>query len=188
MRSAQILSLAVLTSVLAVSPADAQDRKTFGITMAYPASVGALLRVGENLAIRPEVSLTGSTSETTSSTFETESDAWTLNTGVSVLIYLKKYDDLRTYVTPRFTYAHGSSTTDANGLVTNPTATTTLNAYGFAGSFGGEYSLGRKFGVFGEVGFGFSHQTTKSSLLPTELSGTSWGSRAGVGIIFYPGS
>ena len=53
MRSAQIFSLAVLASVLAVSPAGAQEQKPFGITMAYPASVGALLRVGGNLAIRP---------------------------------------------------------------------------------------------------------------------------------------
>ena len=103
-----------------------------------------------------------------------------------MLIYLKKYDDLRTYFTPRFTYAHGSSTSEASGPVTNPTATSTLNAYGFAGSFGGEYSLGRKFAVFGEVGFGFSHQTTKTSVLPSELTGNAWGSRAGVGVIFFP--
>ncbi|HEU4891009.1 MAG TPA: hypothetical protein VFT47_05635 [Vicinamibacterales bacterium] len=187
MRSAQIFSLAVLASALAVSPAGAQEQKPFGITMAYPASVGALLRVGRSLAIRPEVSLSGGTSETSSSSFATESDSWTLNTGVSVLIYLKKYDDLRTYFTPRFNYAHGSTTTDATGFVTtNPSTTTTLNAYGFSGSFGGEYALGRKFGVFGEVGFGFSHQTTKSNVLPTELSGNSWGSRAGVGVIFFP--
>jgi hypothetical protein len=186
MRSARVLSMAAVASALAVNAASAQDQGKIGVTMGYPASVGVLLRVSDNLAVRPEVSITGGTSETSTSSFETESDSWTMNTGVSVLIYLKKYDDLRTYFTPRFTYAHGSSTTEATGFVTNPSTTTTLNAYGFAGSFGGEYSLGRKFAVFGEVGFGFSHQTTTSSTLPGEQSGSAWGSRAGVGVIFFP--
>ena len=188
MRSARILSLAAFVTGLAVTSAGAQDQSKIGITMAYPASVGLLWRVSDKVAVRPELSISGGASETSSSSFETESDAWTLNTGVSVLFYLNKYDDLRTYFTPRFTYAHGSSDTDATGFVTNTSATSTLNAIGLSGAFGAEYSLGRKFGVFGEVGFGFSHSTTKSSIIPTESSGNNWGSRAGVGVIFYPGS
>jgi hypothetical protein len=188
MRSARILSVAAFVTGLAVTSAGAQDQAKIGITMAYPASVGLLWRVSDKVAVRPELSIAGGASETTASSFETESDSWTLNTGVSVLFYLNKYDDLRTYFTPRFNYAHGSSTTDATGAVINPTITTTLDGIGFSGAFGAEYSLGRKFGVFGEVGFGFTHSTTKSSILPTESSGNNWGSRAGVGVIFYPGS
>jgi hypothetical protein len=186
MRIVRILSLAALAAVFAVSSADAQDQKKIGITMAYPANVGVLLRVGDKVAVRPELSFTGGTSETSSTSFETESDSWTLNTGVSVLFYLKKYDDLRTYFTPRFTYAHGSSTSNATGSVVNPSVTSTLDGIGFAGSFGAEYSLGSRFAAFGEVGFGFAHATTKSSILPTELSSNNWGSRAGVGVIFFP--
>jgi hypothetical protein len=46
--------------------------------------------------------------------------------------------------------------------------------------------------VFGEVGFGFSRQTSHSSvttlvIIPsTDVKGNSWGTRAGVGIVFYP--
>lgn len=188
MRSVRILWSAALVTGMAVSPAGAQDQGKVGITMGFPASVGVLFRVSENVAIRPELSFTGATTETSSATFETESDSWTINTGVSALFYLKKYDALRTYLTPRFTYAHGSTTSEAEGFVTNPSSTTTLKAIGFSGAFGAEYALGNKFAAFGEVGFGYSHSTTKSSLLPTTVSGNSWGTRAGVGVIFYPGS
>ena len=186
MRSVRILSLAALVTVLAVTSAGAQDQGKIGITMGFPASVGVLWRVSDKVAIRPELSISGGTSETTSTSFETESDNWTLNTGVSALFYLKKYDDLRTYFTPRFNYAHGSSTTDASGFVTNSSTTSTLNGVGFFGAFGAEYSLGRKFAAFGEVGFGFSHSTAKSSIFPTTTSANNWGSRAGVGVIFFP--
>ena len=49
-----------------------------------------------------------------------------------------------------------------------------------------EYSLGSTFAAFGAVGFGFSHSTTKSSILPAKLSGNNLGTRAGVGVIFFP--
>ena len=87
-----------------------------------------------------------------------------LGTGVSVLFYLKEYDRLQTYLTPRFTYYHLSATNQANAPVTTPESSTTGNGYGFVGSFGAEYALGDKFAVFGEVGFGYSHATTKPSL------------------------
>lgn len=188
MRIVRILSLAALATVLAVSSADAQDQGKIGITMAYPASVGVLWRVSDKIAVRPELSIAGGESESSSELISTESDTWTINTGVSVLFYLKKYDDLRTYFTPRFNYAHASTDTDATGPVINPSISTSNNGIGFSGAFGAEYSLGRKFAVFGEVGFGFSHSTTKTSITPSELSSNNWGSRAGVGVIFYPGS
>ena len=188
MRSARILSLTAFVIGLAVSSADAQDQGKIGITMAYPASVGLLWRASDKIAVRPELSIAGGDSESSSDLISTESGTWTINTGVSVLFYLKKYDDLRTYFTPRFNYAHGSTNTDATGPIIKPSITTTINGIGFSGAFGAEYSLGRKFAVFGEVGFGFSHSTTKTSITPSELSSNNWGSRAGVGVIFYPGS
>ena len=191
MRIARILSLAAFTGLGAVSMAGAQDQGKVGITMGYPASIGVLWRVSDKVAIRPELSLSGGSAETSGSSFESESDNWNISTGASVLFYLHKYDQLRTYFSPRFTYSRLSTTNEASG-VTNSTTTTTGNSFGGAGLFGAEYSLGNKFAVFGEVGFGLNHTTTEgsSSFLPNtslaKQTGNTWGSRAGIGVIFFP--
>jgi hypothetical protein len=185
MRIARLATMAALMGLAAVSTAGAQEQHTVGITMGYPASIGLLWRLNDKVAIRPELSITGSDSGSSGSSFVTDTSSWALGTGVSALFYLHKYDNLRTYVVPRFTYNRNSNTSTSSGFTTAETTTTNTSA-GFAGSFGAQYSLGDRFGVFGEVGFGFNHSTAKSSFSGTTLSGNTWGSRTGVGIIFYP--
>jgi hypothetical protein len=112
---------------------------------------------------------------------------------VSALFYLHKYDNLRTYFSPRFTYSRTTNTTTSSlptaatapGFAPLETKSTTRSSGG-TGSIGAEYALGNKFAVFGEVGFGFSHQTSKSSTSATRSTGNTWGSRAGVGVVFFP--
>ena len=185
MRIVRMLSVAVLTAVGAVSTASAQDQGKLGITMGYPASVGVVWPVTETVAIRPELSFAGSSSDSSGSAFESEADGWAVGTGVSALFYLRKYDNLRTYFTPRFTYSRTTSTVTSSSF-TNTESTSTSTSTGLAGSFGAQYSLGDKFAVFGEVGLGFNHSTGKSSTTTSKASGNSWGSRTGVGVIFFP--
>jgi hypothetical protein len=172
---------------LGATPAAAQDRGKVGITMGFPASIGVLWRASDKVAIRPELALSGNSSESTSSSFESEANGWTIATGASILFYLNTYDNLRTYFTPRFTYSRLSTTSELDGPFTDPTTKTTGNSVGATGSFGAEYSLGNKFAVFGEAGFGFSRaSTTSSSTTAAKVTGNSWGTRAGVGVIFFP--
>jgi opacity protein-like surface antigen len=160
--------------------------------MGYPAAVGVLWHVSDKVAIRPELSFAGSSNETSTSTgtlpeIQIEGDGWSIGTGVSALFYLRKADRLRTYVSPRFTYSHASNTTTTTGLpVTNPRNETSTNAVGFSGSFGAQYAVGDRFSIYGELGFGISHSSSKSSNTPTRGSGNSWGLRSGVGVVFYP--
>jgi hypothetical protein len=47
----------------------------------------------------------------------------------------------------------------------------------------------RRFGVFGEIGFGCSRLKADAlSTFVSETTGHGWGTRAGVGVLFYPGS
>ena len=114
-------------SVIAFSalPAAAQDKKV-GVTMGYPAAIGLLWRASDKVAVRPELNFTGGSGES-SGTFVVESDSWAIGTGVSVLFYLKKYDRLQTYFAPRFSYAHTSSSSDIDGPVTTPEASSSGN-------------------------------------------------------------
>lgn len=183
MRNGQSLVLAALIGVFGASTAHAQERKV-GVTMGYPASVGILWHVTPTIAIRPEFAFAHSSSENNSSSLHSESSATNVGTGVSVLFYLKKYDSLRTYFSPRLTYAHTSGESELSSI-TNSTSETTGDSTSLTGSFGAQYSLGDRFAVFGEVGFGYSHTSTESSTSTIKLTGDGWGTRTGVGVIFY---
>src|SRR5688572_16508160 len=130
---------------LGTMPAAAQDAGKVGITMGYPASIGLLWKVSDKVAIRPELAFAGSSNESSSEFFETDSDGWAISTGVSALFYLKKYESLQTYFTPRFTYSHTSTESSTSAPLTTPELSSSNKAYGFAGLFGGEYALGDKF-------------------------------------------
>lgn len=176
-----------LTLVLSLSAlAAAQDTRTVGVTIAYPAAVGILWHASDTVAIRPDVSFSGSSSDATIGTTSFSSSAWNVGVGVSALFYLRKYDHLRTYFSPRYTYSRTSSTsTPANPTQgTLPDTTQTSTANGFAGSFGAQYGLSDRFSLFGELGFGFAHSTAKSDT-GTQGSGNAWGLRSGVGVVLY---
>jgi len=190
----RIRRVLVLCSVLiAATPAlaGAQEKHKAGITMGYPAAIGILWHVTDKVALRPELSFGGSSTDTSGSALDISGDGWTIGTGVSALFYLRTDDRLRTYISPRFVYGHSSSTSSTSGLaavtgITTTELTQSTNSIGGIGSFGAQYAVGDRFTLFGEFGFGFSHIDTTASLTPTTSSGNSWGTRAGVGIVFYP--
>lgn len=177
--------LLTLSVLLAAGTASAQDTKKVGITMGYPSSVGLLWHVSDKVAIRPELSFGGGSSETTGSGLSVNSDNFTVVTGASALFYLHTDDKLRTYVAPRFIYSHTSTTADSSTIMPL-SSEQTGDATGVQGLFGAQYGLGSRFALFGELGFGFTHTTQKSSLSPTKGTSDSWGTRSAVGIVFYP--
>jgi len=182
MRTRRILLLACSIIVGATTPAGAQEAGTVGITMGYPAAIGLLWHVSDRIALRPEFSftLTDSSSE---SLVNDESHFLSLGTGVSALFYWPATDNLRTYAAPRFSYArtHGDSTTTES----------TTDVYTIAGMFGAQYSLGRRFAAFGEVGLGYSRQNGKATTSIVNVTttianhGNAFGTRTGVGVVLY---
>lgn len=184
MHSSRTVVCAVLLVLVGAASASAQNTRKTGIVMGYPAAVGLMIPMGENVAIRPELTLTATHSKSSGSSFTFDSDSWTIGTGVSVLFYTSTHDRLRTYFSPHFSYQHVSSESEASG-VTNSSTESNGNAYGGSGSFGAQYDVADRFSVFGEVGFGFSRLSTKSDNSPTKVTSTGWGTRSAVGVIFF---
>jgi len=179
MRIARILSMAVGCGVWAATAVSAQEHGNVGISIGYPAAVGVLWHATDTVAIRPDFRISGS------STDPSGVEGWTYGAGVSALFYLRTADNVRTYVSPRVDYQRNSTTITSLGIE----QTRTSNAWGVAGSFGAEYTPNRRFGVFGEIGFGYSRLKADAlSTIVAETTGHGWGTRAGVGVIFYPGS
>ena len=202
--------LAAITIGSVAPAASAQDDPKVGITMGYPASVGIIWQVNERIALRPEVTATRASGEstststisfvglggggsTTTTTTVTTNESWQVSTGLSALFYLSQHDALRTYVSPRWAYSRTSNST-TSGITELGNFGSTGSSHTVAGSFGAQYAPGRRFNVFGEVGLAFSRSTTAPRDAPTGLgivtttSGAvsrNFGSRSGVGVILY---
>jgi hypothetical protein len=195
------LVLSVAANVLA------QDAGQMGVTLGYPAAVGVIWHVTDHVAVRPEISFLTTSAEIPAITGISlpglsadlgETSSTTVSTGVSGLFYFGKWDKLRAYVSPRYTY---SRLTAESGSTLSTDARN--SAYTVTGSFGAHYQLHRRFAVFGETGFGYTHSHTTSTsrlLLPVipvgpnvpspisqsiESNSHSWATRTGAGVIFY---
>jgi hypothetical protein len=199
--------LCAVAASLVARDARAQDEPRFGVTMGFPAAVGVIWNVADRLALRPEVTLSGTSTSSDSAIapilgLDTGStgDGFQFGVGVSALIYLSRWDALRTYVSPRFSYSHATNT----GTSLGSSSDTTSRSYFTSGSFGAQYAFARHFGVFGEIGVGYTSATTTLSTTSTpvivlpvpgpsfppvttrlENHGKTWSTRSGVGVIFY---
>jgi hypothetical protein len=200
------LSLTLLTG----AAARAQEKGRTGLTVAFPAAVGVIWHVTDRVALRPDVSFSWSSSSpdpASASSFTSSGNGASVGVGLSGLFYVRKWEGLSAYVSPRFSYARNSTTLTTtistvtlvgpggglDSTLSSVETEGTSSTYSLSGAFGAQYSLSRKFGVFGEAGFGYSHSrtsTTSSPSLPS-LSSSSGvtvnaiGTRAGVGVIFY---
>jgi hypothetical protein len=195
--------LAAITIGLLAPAAFAQDDPRVGITMGYPASVGIIWQVNDRVALRPEVSAQKSSGEftstasfslggTTTTTITTStSDAWQVGVGLSALFYLTTHDALRTYISPRWSYVRTSTSNSSAGLPPpSQTSGSVGNGHFVSGSFGAQYALGRRFGLFGEVGVGYTRadnapSLTGSGVIATQTTTRTLATRSGAGVILY---
>jgi hypothetical protein len=150
--------------------------------MGYPAAVGVVWHVSDSVAVRPEIAFSTSSTDT-----DFGADTTTVSGGASGLFYVATWDRVRAYVSPRFSYAR--STSDSTGTIGIASKNST---YTVVGSFGAQYTPHKRFAVFGETGLGYSRSkaSTTTLVVPIVLPATtstltSFGTRSGVGVIFY---
>jgi len=198
------LVLAVVLLLWSRAAAFAEDPKV-GVLLGYPTAFGLIWQVSERVALRPDLTFSFASGESSLST----SDNTAVGVGLSGLFYTHRWDNARVYLSPRVTYSH--STTSSGPVAPNSPGVTVSSidgrnsVYSVSGSVGAEYHLHRHVGLFGETGFAYSHsQTTSTSSItfspiqlgaaipsppPSLSSSTStsrtWGPRASAGVILY---
>jgi hypothetical protein len=183
MRTAGRLGILAAVFVFGLSgPARAQDTHKAGVVIGFPSAIGVLWHATPKVAIRPEFSVSGSSNDLTGTTTNTHVTNWALGFGLSALFYVHTDDRLRTYIVPRFAYAHSASSASGSSTVGVPLSASS-NTYGGSGSFGAQYGLGDRFALFGEVGLEISHRAASTV---TSTSNLGWATRGGVGVVFYP--
>ena len=172
MRLTAIVLTALMSVVVAPGVARAQDEGKVGLTMGYPSSVGVVWKVAEGVALRPEITLSRSTGDSSTDDLlgavpVSTNDSTGVGAGISALFYIHRWEGLRTYVSPRFSYSRISTSASTSGSTSTTESTT--SSYLTSGSFGAQYSLGRHFGLFGEVGLGYT--ATSTALTSTLTTG-----------------
>jgi len=165
-----IVRAALAVLILTPLSAYAQEPRT-GLVLGT-SGASFIWAFSERVAVRPELGFSTAHSSGGSAINPTQSESLQLTPAFSALFYLKKIEGLRTYFSPRYSYQRltGSVTSALQG-----TSNSRSTQHATAGSFGAEYSVQRHFGVFGEIGVGY----TKTA------SGWSLGNRAGLGAILY---
>ena len=99
---------------------------------------------------------------------------------------MRRWDNVRAYVSPRVEYARNTSTL-AFGTISSDSKGT---AYVTSVAFGAQYVPVRRFGVYGEVGLAYTRGTNTASAL-TQFGGVSRtttegvGLRSGAGVMFF---
>ena len=175
------VGLALVCALLVPAAAHAQEKGKVGITMGYPASVGLLWHVADNVALRPEFDFAHSNRDSEIS----ESSTDTVGLGVSLLLYMKKWDNTAAYFVPRFAWSHASAKSESDFGGSNFESKSTGDAYTYSGSFGAQGWLGSRFSAYGEVGLAYTTASSESELSGSENKTTGFGLRSGVGIVFY---
>jgi hypothetical protein len=187
-----VLSAGSLLLSLLPASALAQSEPKVGLSMGVPTAISLIWRVNDRIALRPEFGFSANSTTTTTTTTIPGISAptstatisgWTLAPAISALIGIAKWDAVRAYVTPRFVYSRVSLS--SQGTTALPA---TSSAFGVAGAIGAEYTLHRRFGVYGEAGLAFSRQTSKMTIagLSTGQSRShDFGIRSAVGAILY---
>ena len=183
MRLARVVVLSTLACLALVpAAASAQDKGDFGLTMGAPLSIGFISHISDRFALRPEIQLRASTTETESTFSGIEADSLDFSVGVSGLIYIGDKDKLRMYVSPR--YVFGRTDTKLESLF-GVGGEDTFTSHSLTGSFGVQYSLHERFSVFGEAGFGVTVTERESGTSPVHSESAAFATRSAVGVTFY---
>lgn len=172
----RLFAAVVVTLVPAV--ASAQEEGKVGITMGFPETVGLVWHATPNVAVRPEVSFSWSSSDQDL----VDTSGTVLSTGVSALFYVKRLDRLATYVSPRYSFRHTS--TSFEGPL-GEDAESRSRAHLFSGSFGAQYWLGERFSLFGELGLAYVRSSAGDEGDGDDPTANQVGTRSAVGVVFY---
>jgi hypothetical protein len=188
------VALATVVTVMMAAPAAAQDAGAVGLTMGYPAAVGVVWHVTERIALRPDFTLSTTTTESTSTidsifvpqVSTTTSTSWSTAVGLSALLYLNAADPLRFYVAPRAAYLRTSIDIDDDQELA-AAFDNTSTGFVAAGAFGVQYNAHDRFAIFGELGAQYTSQSSTSEFVSSRTRGENRtaGLRSAVGLTLY---
>ena len=175
-RHACVAGLALLVCGAIAEPAAAQDAGDKGLTVSAPSAIGLIWHVTPKMAVRPELSFSLGGSDGGGTTPDISNHSFTL--AGSALLYMARWENLQTYVSPRLSYSWAGTSIDQG-------VETSQDGWSAAGSFGAQYSLGERFAVFAEAGVAYAGSNWETSLTSNDRSSWTFGTRTQIGATVY---
>ena len=182
------LVLAIAAFAAFPNQAAAQSR-TLGLSIGVPASLAVLWQPSPAVGIRPEFTFdlfdaeSASASRLGSSQFS--NDTRQVGVGISALFQVYREENLSVYVSPRYVYRRGHTDVvqevPADVFVNG--SDREIRGYSLTGSLGGRYTLGTRFGVFGELGVDYSREDTTEPMFESRIGRT--GIRTSAGVVLF---
>jgi hypothetical protein len=191
------LGLGMVVALVMAAPAAAQESGDVGLTMGYPAAVGVVWHVTDAIALRPDATVSTSTTESTSTTAgfgggprlvsTTTSTSWTTSVGLSALIYVKTIDRVRLYVAPRAAYLRTTIDIDDDQSSLGVSFDNSTTGFVAGGAFGAQYGAHERFAIVGELGVQYTSQSSRSalSISSSRSENRTAGLRSAVGVVLY---
>jgi len=194
--------LVVLMLVLAASGL-AQEKGNIGLLFKTGGinSVGASYELSDTMTLRASLGLSASSSETEIQYLFLEKNSHDMNeynVSLGLFFDLVKKKDLTLYSGVEVGYAYSnyeykiSPQYAAAGIILYPESQGKDKANGYTGNIllGVHHKIGKKFAVFGEIGFGVLKRKTKELSMENVLKitdeTTQWNlKRSGIGVVFY---
>jgi len=189
------MALGLLAALAA--PAAAQEKGDVGLTMGYPAAIGVVWHIADWVAIRPDVAMTWTSTDTVSAidtglpgvpsiTSTTSADLFNTSIGLSALFYVHTEDRFRLYVVPRAAYLYTSLDLDEDAGLTIGLDESN-DGFLVSGALGAQVKAHERFSIFGELGLQYTAQRSETSRpqFRTENESHSFGLRSAVGVTLY---
>ena len=158
------IAFVAVVSTSFVSSAAAQEPGQLGFVIQTPAAAGVIWNLSKGVALRPDVTFMRS-----SSSAGGDATSWT--GGVSAPLYISDDENLRTYISPRFSY--NRTTFDALGTTNTQTGTS------FSASYGVQWAALKRLHFFGELGPQYSKASSATA------DNDTWGLRSSLGLVLY---
>jgi hypothetical protein len=162
--------IALLLTFAAATDAQGQDNNRIGLMVETPTLIGFTWELSERIALRPEFSLSTTTQtfgDPSVSIVEIRSHSYNGTVAVSGVFYIRRWDSLRLYVSPRVSH-----------LISRTSGTTTQTAV--SGSLGGQYDVSGRFAIFAEAGINLSRTRSSAAQRTSTL-----GNRGVIGAVIF---
>jgi hypothetical protein len=199
MRGWNVWGLLLAVIIATAAPAAAQEKGDVGLTMGYPAAVGVIWHIADRIAIRPDVSMNWSSSESVRViesalpglppiTSDNSATSWSTSVGLSALVTLHTADRFRLYVVPRAAWLRTTiDLEDSVGGISGVSFDETTDGYVVSGALGAQVSAHERFAIFGELGVQYTEQRSSSTLVQSrsENENRTVGLRSAVGVVLY---
>jgi len=178
---------ALLSSVLIFAAsliAQEKDIAKGRVGLTFP-TTGIIWHLSDNIALLPNAGYTYNWAGFDSNPSTNSGNS--LSAGVSLRFYAREWNGIRFYLSPKYSFARNTSSSEMVAGSASQTNSNSSNAHAITGAWGVQYGISERVSIFGDVGVSFSRSASSGSTLSSygESHSNRIGTAGSWGLILY---